>query len=180
LKKTKTILTIQQLAELRGYPDTKKLAEEALKNGLSSIIAGNPHVYLEDWDEYVLKSAAAQLSQRKKSSKSLADTDQMGIIKSNLKRLPESIRSKERKLKTSQALLKSASSDNERDSLRTEISKLKNELFTHKENLKKAKARQKQLLAQRSAELDAQEAEDNKADDSTSDENKSTGESASK
>ena len=170
MKKTKTILTIQQLAELRGYTDSKKLAEEALNNGLSFEIAGTPHVYLEDWDEYVLKSAATQLSQKKKSSKSLADTNQMGIINSNLKRLPESIRSKERKLRSLKALQKSATSPAEDIGLRGEISKLRAELETHKENLKKAQERLKQLLAQKVAELDAMEAEDKGDDDSPEEE----------
>ena len=168
MKPKKTIATIQQLCEMRGYADPEKLAVEADKAGIIFEIAGTPHIYLEDWDDYTQKSAASQLSSRSKSGKTLADTDQLGIINSNLKRLPESIRSKERKLRSLGALLKSATTTDEKYSLRGEISRLNNELRTHRENLKKAQARQKQLLAQRTAELDAMEAEEASATDAES------------
>lgn len=167
MKAPETIITIKQLAEMHGYPDIKKVTDEASKAGILLDIAGTPHVYLEEWNKNIHKKAASQRSSRKKSGKSLADTDQLGIINSNLKRLPESIRSKERKLKTNKALLKSASSDYERNILRTEIGKLDDELFTHKENLKKAQKRQKEIHLQRTAELDAREAESEDVDDST-------------
>ncbi|MCD6565578.1 MAG: hypothetical protein J7K53_06510 [Bacteroidales bacterium] len=146
---------------MQGYSDENKLTEEVTKAGILLDIAGTPHVCQEDWNDHIQKMAVSQLS-RKKSGKSLADTDQMGIINSNLKRLPESIRSKERKLKANQALLKDATTDSERYTLRGDISRLKNEIGTHQENLKRAKTRQKQLLDLRSAELDAMESEDNK------------------
>ncbi len=167
MKKTeKTIVTAHQLAEMRGYSDVEKLINEAERAGVLFEQAGTPHIWLEAWDDYMQKAAASLLSARNKSGKSLANTDQMGIINSNLKRLPESIRSKERKLRSLEALLKSSTTTDEKFSLRGEISRLKGELRTHKENLKKTQERQKQLLAQRAAELDALEAEDNEANGS--------------
>ncbi len=167
MKTEKTILTIQQLCDIFGYADMEKLFAEADKANIVFEIAGTPHVYKEDWDGYLHKSAASQLSARSKSGKTLSETNQLGIINSNLKRLPESIRTKERKLNAAQALLKSATTDAECYSLRGEISSLKNDLRTHRENLKKAEEGQKRILAQRAAELDALEAEDNEANDST-------------
>lgn len=159
MKSQKKIVTAHQLAEIRGYSDINKLIEEAQKANLIFDIAGAPHIIQEDWDVHVLKSAAAQLASRKKSGKSLADTDQLGILNSNLKRLPESIRIKERKLLSKQTLYKDAPPDNEKYILSGEINKLENELKTHKENLKKAQVRQKQILEQRVAELEALESE---------------------
>ncbi|MCP4583777.1 MAG: hypothetical protein GY839_19375 [candidate division Zixibacteria bacterium] len=163
-----TVISIKQLCETHGYPDPKRTADEASKAGILLDIAGIPHIYLEEWTKYIQKVAASQRSARSKSKKSLADTDQLGIVNSNLKRLPESIRSKERKLRSVKALLESVPSSAEDYSLRGEKNKLEAELKIHKENLKKAQGRQKQLLAQRAAELDALEAEDKEPDDSTS------------
>ena len=159
MKLQKTIVTIKQLAEMQGYTDLKKLSDEVSKAGILLDLAGTPHVSLEDWNNHIQKAATSQLSARTKSGKTLANTDQLGIINSNIKRLPESIRSKERKLRSLEALLKSATTTDEKYSLRGEISRLKSELRTHKENLVKAQERQKQLLAQRAAELDAMDAE---------------------
>ena len=160
MKSPKTIVTAQQLAEMRGYSDIDKLVEEANSAGVLFEQAGTPHIWLEAWDEYLQKSAASQLSARSKSSKSLSETDQLGIVNSNLKRLPESIRIKERKLRAKETLYKGATTDNEKYILSGEISQLKDELRRHKENLKKAQQRQKEILAQRAAELEALESGD--------------------
>lgn len=175
MKSPKTIVTTKQLAEMRGYADESKLIQEADRAGVLFENAGSPHIWLEGWDEHIQKAAASQLSARNKSGKSLADTDQLGIINSNLKRLPESIHSKERKRRSLEALLKSATTTDEKLSLRGEIGTLKSELRTHKENLKKARERQKQLLAQRAAELDALEAEENESEDSAGAANEAPG-----
>jgi hypothetical protein len=162
LKPTRTILTVQQLADMRGYPNAEKLVEEARKAGILLEIAGTPHIFVEDWDEHLMKAAQSQLSSRSKSSKTLADTDQLGIVNSNLKRLPESIRIKERKLKAKQALYEDAATDNEKYILSGEISRLEIELERHRENLKKAQQRQKQILGQRATELQIADVERSK------------------
>ena len=159
MKLSKTIVTARQLAEMRGYSDEGKLIEEADRAGVLFEQAGTPHICLEDWDDHLQKAAASQLSARSKSSKSLSDTDQLGIINSNLKRLPVSIQSKERKLRSLEALLKSASTDDERYRIRGEIGRLKEELQRHRGNLAKAQQRKTEILAQRAAELDALESE---------------------
>ncbi len=168
MKPQKTIVTIQQLCEMLGYSDPEKVAAEADKAGIIFEIAGTPHVYKEDWDKYLQKSAASQLSARAKSGKTLAETDQLGIVNSNLKRLPESIRIKERKLRAKETLYKGATTDNEKYILSGEISNLKNELQRHRENLKKAEKRQKEILAQRAAEIDALESENVEASEEAS------------
>ena len=71
MKKTKTIVTAHQLAELRGYSDVEKLVEEAKIAGVLFEQAGTPHIWLEAWDDYMQKSAASLLSARNKSGKSL-------------------------------------------------------------------------------------------------------------
>lgn len=168
MKSQRTIVTAQQLAEMRGYSDEGKLIEEADRAGVLFEQAGTPHICLEDWDDHLQKAAASQLSARSKSGKTLANTDQLGIVNSNLKRLPESIRIKERKLRAKETLYKGATTDNEKYILSGEISQLKDELRRHKENLKKAQQRQKEILAQRAAELDALESEDPEASAETS------------
>jgi hypothetical protein len=178
LKTNKTIVTAQQLAEMRGYSDIDKLVEDAQKVDACFERAGTPHIWLERWDESMQKVASSGLAASNKSGKTLAETDQLGIINSNLKRLPESIRIKERKLRAKEALYQSAATGNEKYILRGEISKLEAELKRHRENLNKAQERQKQLLAIRSAELDALEAEGNEPDGSVgADKKASTGKS---
>ncbi len=166
MKPTRTILTAQQLADTRGYSDIDKLTEEARKANILLEIAGTPHICVEDWDEHLMKAAQSQLSSHKNTGKTLAETDQLGIVNSNLKRLPESIRIKERKLRAKQALYRDAATDNEKYILSGEISKLEVELDRHRENLKKAQQRQKQILAQRAAELEVRSTEIEKSDDS--------------
>lgn len=160
MKSPKTIVTTKQLAEMRGYADESKLIQEADRAGVLFEQAGTPHIWLERWDDYIQKSAASQLSARASTGKTLAETDQLGIVNSNLKRLPESIRIKERKLRAKEALYQSATTDNEKYILSGEISRLREELQRHRENLAKAQQRRNEILARRSAELDALEAED--------------------
>ena len=167
LKSLKTIVTAHQLADSRGYMDVNKLIEEAGKAKILFEIAGAPHICVEDWDRHIQKTAARQLSSRRKSSSTLADTDQLGIINSNLKRLPESIRIKERALRAKNGLYRSATSDNEKYILSGEISRLEVELERHRENLKKAQERQKQILTQRAAELKALESQNKESGDQT-------------
>ena len=164
MKTKKTIVTAHQLAEMRGYSDVEKLIDEAERAGVLFEQAGTPHIWLEAWDAYMQKAAASLLSARKKSGTSLDDTVLLGIVNSNLTRLPESIRIKERKLRSKEALYKGAETDNEKYILSGEIGQLKDELRRHRENLKKAQQRQKEILARRAAELDALEAEGEKAD----------------
>jgi hypothetical protein len=173
LNTPKTVISIQQLCETHSYPDQQKVADEASKANILIEVAGIPHVYLEEWEKHIQRAAATQRSARKKTNKSIADTDQLGIINSNLKRLPESIRIKERKLRAKQALYKDAATDNEKYILSGEISKLKNELKIHKENLEKAQKRQKQILAQRATELKALESQNKEPDESEETKNSS-------
>jgi predicted nucleic acid-binding Zn-ribbon protein len=154
---------ITHFAEEEGYPDVDKLAKEAADADALFDVAGVPHISVERWYEHIQKLARKELGKCSKSVKSLADTNQLGIINSNLKRLPESIRIKERKLRAKEALYKSATTDNEKYILGGEIGRLKEELQRHKENLMKAQERQKQILAQRTAELESLEAEDKRA-----------------
>lgn len=168
MKPQKTIVTAQQLAEMRGYSNIDKLVEEANSAGVLFEQAGTPHIWLERWDDYIQKSAASQLSARASTGKTLAETDQLGIVNSNLKRLPESIRIKERKLRAKEALYQSATTDNEKYILSGEISRLKDELRRHRENLAKAERRQKEILAQRAAELQSLESENVEASEEAS------------
>lgn len=158
MKPKKTIVTVQQLADMRGYSDPEKLADEASKAGILFEFAGTPHVCLEDWDDHMQKTAASQLSARSKSGKTLADTDQLGIIMSNLKRLPDIIKKKERRLKAIEALLKDATSDDEIYSLHSEKSTLETDLKRHRENLENAQIGLKRKQAERRALLDESDA----------------------
>ncbi len=164
MKKKRTILTIQQLVEIRGYSDPEKLAEEATKAGILIEFAGTPHVCLEDWDAHAQKAAALQLTARSKSGKTLADTDRLGILVSNLKRLPDIIKKKERRLKAIGALLKDATSDDEIYSLRGERSTLETDLERHRKNLENATQGLKRVQAERRAMLDDLEANDSAED----------------
>ncbi len=164
MKSPKTILTIQQLAELREYSDVDKVTEEASKAGILFEYAGAPHICLEEWDANVLRAFNSKVSERSKTGKTLADTKQIGILKSNLKRLPDIIKKKERRLKAIEALLKDATSDDEIYSLRGEKSTLETDLERHRKNLEDATQGLKRVQAERRAMLDDLEANDSAED----------------
>ena len=84
----------------------------------------------------------------------------MGILVSNLKRLPEIIKKKERRLKAIEALLTDATSDDEIYSLRGEKSALETDLERHRMNFENATQGLKRIQAERRAMLDDSEAKD--------------------
>jgi len=157
------IRPITRFAEEEGYPDLDKLVKEATDADALIDIAGVQHISVERWNRHVLKRAGKELGKRSGSKKTLGDTNQLGIINSNLKRLPESIRIKERKLRAKEALYTGATTDNEKYILSGEIGRLRDELQRHRENLAKAQQRQKEILAQRAAEVEASDSEDREA-----------------
>lgn len=161
MKIKKTLVSIKRYAETYGYTDLKDLLEEAKLADAVFPYAGADHIWVEAMDIHIQKVASQRLAKHSKQSNTLANTMQLGIIRSNLKRLPDAIAKKERRLKAIEALLSSATSDSERLSLRTEKRTLRDALEQHRENLKNAQAASDRMIAARSAELAALESEDN-------------------
>ena len=150
---TKTIVPLRKFAQENGYEDLAQLERDADAAGVLFKEAGAEHIWAEGWDAYLQKSASKKLAKNKPSDRSLADTDQLGIIRSNLIRLPLAIQKKERRIRQIGLLQESASTDDEKLTLKSEARNLKNDILRHKENLKMAEASLARLQAGRQQEL---------------------------
>ena len=179
-KKKKTIVSITRFAQEEGYPDIEKLAKEAEAADALFDVAGIPHIWVERWMEYIQKLAGMELRSRSKTGNTLADTQQLGIIRSNLKRLPGIIQKKERRLRAVKALLKDATSDDEKWSLLREQDKLESDLPRHRNNFKKAEAGERRFKTERAAELDDLESGNDESGETQDDDSESPEETASK
>jgi hypothetical protein len=160
---TKTVIPLRKFALEYGYEDMAQLEKDAQGAGVLFEEAGAKHIWVEGWGVHLQKAANKKFAKNKTSDRTLADTDQLGIVRSNLIRLPVAIQKKERRLKQIDSLFKSTSSDDEKFALKSEARALTNGIRGHQENLLLAQESLKRIQEERRKLLAQLEAEDSQA-----------------